>query len=73
MTRSKTQVEKINALLELLADVNHILANPYTQSDRFQQMQYDRQKQQYLSQLADLLATSTKPLVVSEKRANNVS
>jgi|GEM_PF-5830675 len=65
MIRVKSQLQKINAILDLLTDVNRILAQ--TQNDRLQQMQYERQKQQYLTQLNELLSTATQPLTVSLK------
>ena len=67
MTRVKSQLQKINAILDLLTDVNRILAQTSTQNDRLQRMQYERQKQQYLTQLNELLSTTTQPLTVSLK------
>lgn len=68
MIREKTHLEKINAVLALLAEVNHILTQPATQADAFQQTQYQRQKNQYVNQLTDLLSGTTQPLIVAEKR-----
>ncbi|MBO0929847.1 hypothetical protein [Fibrella aquatilis] len=67
MNEQKTHLQKINAVLGLLADVNRILAHPATQADSFQQVQYERQKQQYIAQLTDLLGTTTQPLLVTSR------
>lgn len=68
MSSQRSQLQQINVVLGLLADVNRILTHPATQADSFQQMQYERQKQQYVAQLTDLLGATTQPLVVSPKR-----
>lgn len=67
MTQQKTQLQQINGILDLLADVNRILAHSATQADSFQQMQYERQKRQYIDQLTDLLGTTTQPLMVTNR------
>lgn len=73
MIRSKSHLQKINSILDLLTEVNRILEHPTTQADRLQKMQFERQKQQYLSQLTDLLGTSTKPLTITFKRVSKAA
>lgn len=73
MIQRKSQLQKINTVLDLLTGVNLILAHSATQNDRLQKMQYERQKQQYLSQLTDLLGESTQPLIIMAKRASKVA
>ncbi|TAE21747.1 MAG: hypothetical protein EAZ91_24710 [Cytophagales bacterium] len=66
MIRNKTQLQKLNTVLSLLTGVNQILAQPSTQTDK---MQYERQKQQYLAQLTDLLSAATGPLIITTRRS----
>lgn len=73
MTQTKSQLQKINTVLNLLTDVNLILAHAATQNDRLQKMQYERQKQHYLAQLTELLGESTQPLAIMAKRASKAA
>lgn len=73
MNQVKTQLQQINAVLDLLAEVNQILTYPAVQADAFQKMQYERQKQQYVTQLTDLLGSATQPLIISQKRSSSAA
>ena len=67
MSRQRTPLQEINKLLELLADVNDILAQLPPNRHKLQHLQYQRLKDQYVQQVAEQLAHVPQRLVIHRK------
>ena len=67
MNRQRTPLQEINKLLELLADVNEVMAELPPDRHKLQYLQYQRLKDQYVQQVAEQLARVPQRLVIHRK------
>jgi len=67
MTPLKTKTEQINSVLDLIARTNRTIQAAKADNERLQIIQYERLKNQFLSQLTDLLDEETATFYVVER------
>jgi hypothetical protein len=63
----KTKTEQINTILDLIARTNRTIQAAKAANERLQVIQYERLKNQFLTQLTDLLDEETATFYVVER------